>query len=423
MTRAGQVRLPRSPMAPPFVGVTAGAAEAMGGRAVLFSDHPWADIPLGLHHVALVLAGLGWSVLFVEPPFSPLHLAGGRRRGRAASFGPRPSGRDRISLFAGFTLWPHHNRPGFRSRLVLRHWWRVTVPPAAVALRNSAFFQPDLAMVGSPAQRGLAQAIEPRRLVYRMADDLSLFPSLTPVMKEAALAELTCYDAVACTSDELAATARDCQARQVIAMPNGVDIRFFATARPPSPLLDGIPPPRVIYAGALEGWFDWPLLIQAAKERPGYSFVVVGGPVSMSSDRLPANIRLLGRRPYSEIPGLLQGCDVGIIPFRREESAAAIGAINPIKLWEYLATGLPVVAAPVGVGPSAVNGLLTYTDASAFLALLDEAIARRRRGPPIPKPYDHDWTRIVEQALSDLGLGGSARAAGQRDSSPRGLEP
>jgi glycosyltransferase involved in cell wall biosynthesis len=106
--------------------------------------------------------------------------------------------------------------------------------------------------------------------------------------------------------------------------------------------LAAIPAPRAVYVGALEYWFDAELLAKTARSLPDVSFVVIGPGSAEGGDleHLP-NVHLLGARPYDELPAYLQHCDIGIVPFRRDEM---VDAIHPIKVYEYLAAGLPVVS-------------------------------------------------------------------------------
>jgi glycosyltransferase involved in cell wall biosynthesis len=130
----------------------------------------------------------------------------------------------------------------------------------------------------------------------------------------------------------------------VIRLPNGVEFEHFALADDSAELADlaAIPRPRAVYVGALEYWFDADLLASTARALPGVSFVLIG-PVRTSLDvaaSLP-NAHVLGARSYSEIPRYLAASDVAIVPFARDEM---VDAIHPIKVYEYLAAGLPVVA-------------------------------------------------------------------------------
>ncbi|NLG83999.1 MAG: glycosyltransferase family 1 protein [Firmicutes bacterium] len=127
--------------------------------------------------------------------------------------------------------------------------------------------------------------------------------------------------------------------------PNGADYAHFARAAAPGPLpveLLGLPRPLVGYIGALAGWIDWELLRTVAAANPDFSFVFVGPPFG-GAEELPSgpNLHFLGHRDYRLLPDYLRAFDACLIPFRLSPLTAAC---NPIKLWEYLAAGKPVVA-------------------------------------------------------------------------------
>ena len=127
--------------------------------------------------------------------------------------------------------------------------------------------------------------------------------------------------------------------------PNAADYAHFARAAAEGPLptdLARIPPPIIGYHGALANWVDWDLVGSVAAANPDLSFVFVG-PLFTGNERLPSgpNLHYLGHRDYRLLPNYLRGFDAGIIPFRVSPMTKAC---NPIKLWEYLAAGKPVVS-------------------------------------------------------------------------------
>jgi hypothetical protein len=91
-------------------------------------------------------------------------------------------------------------------------------------------------------------------------------------------------------------------------------------------------------------WFDWNLLIATAAARPQLGFEVIGydPPADLS---LPPNLKLLGPRPHDEIIELTRTWALAIIPFKIGQLSRAV---DPIKVYEYLALGLKCVACPMG---------------------------------------------------------------------------
>jgi glycosyltransferase involved in cell wall biosynthesis len=103
-------------------------------------------------------------------------------------------------------------------------------------------------------------------------------------------------------------------------------------------------PAKVIgYIGALDDWFDVEAVRVAAHRQPGWQFVLIGRIEThsvLALKELP-NVKFLGELPHSELRAHLADFDVGLIPFLRNELTLAA---NPIKLYEYLSYGLPVVS-------------------------------------------------------------------------------
>ena len=389
-----------------------------GPTAILFSAHPWHGLPLGLHHIARALVELGHAVVFVEPPFSPFHLAMGRRRGRLASRALRPSEINGIWLFSPFAFLAHQNLPLLRVRLILDQWPRLCLYDLRSALAGTAFATPDLVISGSPIFSSQVFAIEARLRAYRLADDDSLFSTISPSMRALAIADIARFDVVFATSRPLAETARAARARNVVLLPNGLDRQHLVfDPRPPADL-DVLPRPRAIYVGALEQWFDWQAVRAAAAALPHVSFAIIG-PCHRQPANLPVNVHLMGARPYDSVAAYLSHSDVGLIPFAWRGHEEALGAVSPIKLWEYLALGLPVVANAALDLPDLPSVVWQYRDPAEFVATLQAALQEKRRAGPAVDLDSRSWPSIVRRGLAEaegaISLQTEARAVESRN--------
>src|SRR6185369_151204 len=123
---------------------------------------------------------------------------------------------------------------------------------------------------------------------------------------------------------------------------NGCEVEHFASV-PPGRELQRDGRPVIGYFGAISEWFDIALVVALARARPGWRFVLVGstfGCDTREARRLP-NIEMKGEVPYAELPGWVHGFDVCIIPFVLNELTSCT---NPVKVYEYLSAGKPVVA-------------------------------------------------------------------------------
>ena len=135
--------------------------------------------------------------------------------------------------------------------------------------------------------------------------------------------------------------------RRAFLLPNGADIAHFARPSPPPAALDGRGT-MVGFVGAVSWRVDMALLEGIARRRPAWTIVLVGR-VTVPVPRLD-NLLVVGDRPYEELPGWVQRFDVGIVPYT---DAAFNRASFPLKVFDYLASGVPVVAAPLpGAGGS-----------------------------------------------------------------------
>ncbi|WP_434740488.1 glycosyltransferase [Micromonospora sp. SH-82] len=172
-----------------------------------------------------------------------------------------------------------------------------------------------------------------------------------------------------------------------VVLPNGCDPTHFAPDGPTAPEVDGLRGPVVGYCGAVDTRaFDADLVAAVARSRPEWTFLLVGP--STRAGRAPLrglpNVVLTGPAGYGDVPALLRGCDVTVIPYR---VGGRIDYVHPKKCYEYLALGKPVVATPLpalrdltdvvrlAAGPEAFTEAIT---AALDVADVPQEVARRR---------------------------------------------
>lgn len=132
--------------------------------------------------------------------------------------------------------------------------------------------------------------------------------------------------------------------QDVVHVPNGCETERFAARHPGGRLRPPLAGPLIGYMGDVAPHaFDVALLTAIAERSPDWTHVVIG-PVAPELqaplDRL-ANVVTLGEVPYEELPELLADIDVALLPFL---DTPLTRAVDPVKVWEYLAAGLPVVS-------------------------------------------------------------------------------
>jgi GT2 family glycosyltransferase len=260
-----------------------------------------------------------------------------------------------------------------------------------------------------PEQERLAGA----RLVYDVIDHPDVFPYPKTLLRknhERALREAAAVFAVSRPLLEAARASRP----DAVYLPNGVEAERFAAPPDPAAVPDRLARmsaagrPVAGYVGALARWVDAELLEDLARQRPDWDFCLVGEALDESFAALEklalANLFFLGARPYASIPSILSAFDVGLIPFRLGPEGSNA---SPIKLYEYLAAGLPVISTPIPEC-EAVPEVSVGRNARAFSDLLDRAAGSRRspefRARALARARENDWSRRVETALAALGM-------------------
>ncbi|PIT98342.1 MAG: hypothetical protein COT71_01240 [Candidatus Andersenbacteria bacterium CG10_big_fil_rev_8_21_14_0_10_54_11] len=199
------------------------------------------------------------------------------------------------------------------------------------------------------------------------------------------------------------------KAKSVELVLNAGDVAAFsAPAGGPPPDMADILPPRLGTVGALDAYkFDFNLLAAAAKARPQWQFVFIGAPaVEQRNPELTAlaalpNVHVLGPRERQYVPAYVQHFEVCLIPYRDSRYNEAS---FPLKFWEFMATGKPVVAAGV---PElrAYRELISYAEsAEEFIAEIERAL----RSPELSREaraalaQEHSWEKRTERLLALL---------------------
>lgn len=216
-------------------------------------------------------------------------------------------------------------------------------------------------------------------------------------------------DLVICTSKQLYLEKQK-QHPKTYFVPNAADITHSEKARDIHTnihlLLKEIVKPVVGYFGNIERRMDYELLEKVFDKNPDKNFVFVG---PINDDLLPAtwykksNVHLIGRVPFEEMPSILKGFDVAIIPFKKD---GVSNTIFPLKLFEYLGSGVPVVSTNFNEDlkdftKQTVNYCATADEFSIALndAIENESIIRKNERVKIAE--ENTWEKRAKE-FSDL---------------------
>ena len=261
-----------------------------------------------------------------------------------------------------------------------------------------------------PQAEALLDVLAPARVVYHCVDDIAAQKGVDAASFRAAEERFARRaDLVLASAPALAERMRTLSPR-VLYAPNVADTELFATALDPGPVdaeLAALPEPRIVFTGAVTGTkLDLALLGELARARPEWSIALVGpiglGDPGTDPSALAAlpNVHLLGARRYAELPAVLRGAAAAIIPYAINELTASV---FPMKVYEYLAAGLPVVATPLPA-LSGVAEIEVAPSGGAMATALDRALAAdspSARAERSRAAAGHSWdARIAEIAAA-----------------------
>ncbi|OCA83006.1 hypothetical protein A8F94_17830 [Bacillus sp. FJAT-27225] len=193
------------------------------------------------------------------------------------------------------------------------------------------------------------------------SDEFSVWNKLIPIMEEKC-------DLIFATAPPIFNEHKK-NGRNVYLIPNGADFDHFKSASSPIgkrpadlPVTNGLP--LIGYYGAVYSWLDLELIDTIASH---YPVVLIGAQtIKITNPKVSA----LEMRFYEDLPHYLSWFDVAIIPFKMTEM---IKATNPIKFYEYISAGKPVVSVPL---PELKNfrDICTFATNENVLGKIEEAL-------------------------------------------------
>lgn len=305
----------------------------------MFSGVDWQFLRHRHHHFALGFAART-RVLFIEPPMSWWWWFRSLMRGRPQMVRRLQGLRlleKRVIVYSPFVLpfgklWARIYRWNVRW---LR--WRMRRLIHRLGLEGSVLW------VTTPAARPYVGHLAERLVCFDCLDDYESFEH--PYLKR----EMGGVDELAARSRFVLATARGLYERcrranpRTYLVPNAADVAHFSAGVESVPGdIAGIPRPIVGYIGSIFEWIDLELLEALARGHPEWSIVLIGPRRHADTRSLERfrNAHVLGERPYHLLPRYLHAFDVCLVPFKRNPVTEGT---NPVKVYEYLAAGKPVV--------------------------------------------------------------------------------
>lgn len=306
---------------------------------IVFSDD-WGRYPSTLQHIGKVLSKCNriiWvgSLGLRKPQFSITDLKRVVEKLKLMLFSQKKNLISEVIIVNPFII-PLHDIKVIRwinSFLLLFQLKRV--------LSKHNFTEP-IVLTSSVIMDSIADKLSATSLHYFCLDDFTLFKGAFNCIQMLEKSILTRVDTCFAISETLKQSRVPAKGKSYF-LPQGVEVEHF-TLKSPKYVKDisRIPKPQIGFFGLIASWIDLKLVERCADAYPDFSFVFIGKhEVNIESLCAHKNIFLLGEIPYAELPKYAMEFDVGLIPFEINELTIAA---NPLKLLEYFALGVPVVA-------------------------------------------------------------------------------
>jgi glycosyltransferase involved in cell wall biosynthesis len=319
--------------------------KANAKSVIFFSSDDWeSGLKTSKYHMATLLAADGFNVLYVNsiglrrPTLSTGTAKKIVNRLKTIFRGVRRVS-DHIHVMTPFVV-PFHGHPWVNrlNRLLL-------VLGVRRMQRKLRMREPELWLF-LPNHADLVGAFGESASVYYVVDEHALFDDVDHQAMQALDDRLTRSVTLLVGTARSLLASRANKAKNALYLPHGVDVGHFRSALAETTAVPaeiaGLAKPVVGFFGLIEEWIDLDLVAAAARRHPEWSFVMIGKVVV---DLQPfadiPNLHFLGPKPYVELPGYCKGFDCAILPFRITDMTVHV---NPLKMREYLAAGLPVVS-------------------------------------------------------------------------------
>ncbi len=256
-----------------------------------------------------------------------------------------------------------------------------------------------IVVVEHPAWHKAACGVPGATVVYDCLDLATGFKNVAMSLAASEAAMLASADLVIAASRPLAEHVS--RQRPSILIRNAADVGLFAQA---ASNREAGGRPVIGYFGAIAEWFNIEWIERCAAARPDWDFRLIGHTAGCDASRAAnlSNVRFYGEKPYQELPQLLREFDVAIIPFKLVELTRCT---NPVKLYEYMAAGKPVVAAAIPEVIEATDLVYIADDAKSFVGRIEAALAEdspELRARRQAWAREHSWASRADQLAQAL---------------------
>ncbi|MDQ1486412.1 MAG: teichuronic acid biosynthesis glycosyltransferase TuaH [Actinomycetota bacterium] len=381
-------RTPSAPAVSTPVQVPVDVTTATSRDVIVIGSNSFeAAVPLGDWHLARAFARQNHRVLYVNPVRS-VFTYGARRFGARTRLSVAADSRIAALTPIGVYGRLRGVPAGIQGRWVT---YQVRAAAARLGMRDP------LVLTVRP-ERGIWSGLSRGPLVYwqKDAEWTAVNVAHPEWTHRSYLRLLHAADVVVTVSARLRDLARENGVAAVI-VPNGCDLSAADRETPEPPALAGLTRPRAVYAGSVSGRVDTELFDRLVREFPAVAFIIIGS----GDTRMPEapNVHVVGQLSFDELRSYLRYADVGLVPYTPSDFNAAS---RPLKIYDYLAAGLPVLATGInvdGLDELVVRAAADHDEAVVTFARLIEQSADLQQAA-LAEARRNTWDARLETLLA-----------------------
>lgn len=312
-------------------------ANGVKRRFIVLSSCGWGDVLQRVHHISKSLKKFGNEVLYISPSVSVNSKNSNIKIDQVVKYVfDNIKNIDNIKIYNPLIIL-NNNKILFDSYAEIVQ--RLLDMPSSTS--------ETVIITYMPYQTKIIKSLKGKfKLIYECVDDhtdsqYAFWGNKSDIVYEQELMNLSDYIITTSTSLYLQRISVE-NRKNVYLLRNAVnklDFEFDNYNMPED--LKNIPEPRIVYSGAIYDWFNIKLFYDVVKSNPDKSFVILGfGKMNLFKEKYD-NLYILGAKKHSELKKYLRYMQIGIIPFK--DDTDIIMSCDPIKQYEYLACGLPVI--------------------------------------------------------------------------------
>ncbi|MHA1381219.1 MAG: hypothetical protein ACTSRG_22870 [Candidatus Helarchaeota archaeon] len=292
-----------------------------------------------------------------------------------------------IYYYTPFCLLPYFNFWILDDLKLAKSCLKYCYPKIKNILVRKRFINLDVLFINNINLISILNYVKSKVIVCRISDRIESFKNVTKTILSLQKEVLKISDIVFVTSKRMQSRIININ-ENTYYLPNGVDEDFIMRKEKLYEIpneFKSINNPIIIYIGSISDWFDFDLYEFGVKNLSKASFVIIG-PVSgiknlnkiKHLNKYYRNFYYLGPKSHSELKNYLAHANIGIIPFKVN---SLTNEINPVKLFEYAAFGLPIISPPLCELKNYKDYIYFYENKTKYITIISSLLRNRKCDP------------------------------------------